>query len=55
MQPKAISVAAFCGIYGIGKTKTYELIKSGQLEVAKVGRRTLVLVSSADALIESSD
>lgn len=52
MSPIAISVATFCKTYGIGKTKTYELIKSRELEVAKVGRKTLILVCSANALVQ---
>jgi hypothetical protein len=37
---------------GIGRSMTFELIASGQLESVKLGRRRLVLVSSVDALVE---
>jgi hypothetical protein len=37
---------------GIGRSMTFELIASGQLESVKLGRRRLVLVSSIDALVE---
>ena len=35
----------------IGKTKLYELIAEGELEAIHIGRRTLVIQSSIDALI----
>ena len=36
----------------IGKTKLYELLASGDLEAIRIGRRTLVLQDSIDALVE---
>lgn len=36
----------------IGKTKLYELIGAGELETIHIGRRTLVLQASIDALIQ---
>jgi len=36
----------------IGKTKLYELIAAGELETIHIGRRTLVLQASIDALVE---
>jgi excisionase family DNA binding protein len=36
----------------IGKTKIYELIGAGELETIHIGRRTLVLRASIEALIE---
>lgn len=35
----------------IGKTKLYELIAEGELETIRIGRRTLVMQASIDALI----
>lgn len=37
---------------GIGKTKLYELIAEGELETIRIGRRTLILQASIDALIQ---
>lgn len=37
---------------GVGRTFTYKLIKDGELEIVKLGRRTLVKVDSIRALIE---
>lgn len=35
---------------GIGRTTAYRLIDEGQLEVVKIGRRTLIRISSILAL-----
>lgn len=37
----------------LGKTKIFELIKSGQLPVVKIGKRTLVRCSDLEAFIEA--
>lgn len=39
---------------GIGRTKIYEMIKSGDLRTVKVGRRTLVKTDSIRALVEAA-
>jgi excisionase family DNA binding protein len=39
-------------LLGIGKTKLYELLSTGQLEAIRVGRRTLVLQESIDSFVE---
>jgi excisionase family DNA binding protein len=43
----ARTVREFCRAYGVGHTKAYELIKNGQLRIAKVGTRTLIIEESA--------
>jgi len=50
-QPVAISIAHFCRLSSLGKTKTYELIKAGILRTKKVGRRTLIDMESVFDLI----
>lgn len=37
---------------GIGKTKLYELIAQGEVEVVKIGKVTLITVRSLEALID---
>jgi excisionase family DNA binding protein len=39
----------------LGRTSIYNLIKEGRLETVKLGRRTLVTVSSIKALIGASE
>jgi excisionase family DNA binding protein len=46
---RAFSIAEFCYRYAIGRTTTYEEIKAGRLKVLKVGRRSLITESSAEA------
>lgn len=43
-----------CEATGLGRTKLYELIGSGQLITTTVGRRRLVLVRSLLALLDTS-
>ena len=38
---------------GIGRSKLYELIASGDIETAKVGASTLIIVASLKRLIEA--
>lgn len=37
---------------GIGRTKFYALIKDREIETIKIGKATLVLVSSLEAFVE---
>ncbi len=41
-NPVARTVKDFCRAYGIGASKTYELIRNGKLQTVKVGTRTLI-------------
>jgi hypothetical protein len=50
-KPLAVSIAEFCRLTSIGRTKAYGLIRDGRLGVTRVDRRTLVLVSSIEALL----
>ena len=47
-RQRAMSVRYFCEAYNMGKTRTYEEIKSGRLRVRKIGRRTLIGVDDAE-------
>lgn len=55
MQPISISINEAAKAIGVGRTTTYELIRLGKLETKKLGRRTLVKVSSIRRLIEEDD
>jgi hypothetical protein len=37
---------------GIGRTKLYELIGTGEIEIIKIGKSTLVPIRSLEALVE---
>jgi excisionase family DNA binding protein len=54
VQPEAVSVADAAKMIGIGLTKTYDLINTGDLVSLKLGRRRLVRVESIRGLLASS-
>lgn len=45
----AYSIAEFCQLVSLGRSKVYEELKSGRLGKVKVGRRTLIPASEAMA------
>lgn len=52
-SPLVYSVREACRISSLGRTRLYQLINSGQLEVTKLGRRTLVNAESLRRLLLS--
>lgn len=52
-QPIAYSVSDACRVSSLGRTKIYQLIAEGKLEVRKLGKRTLILADSLENLIRS--
>jgi excisionase family DNA binding protein len=48
----AYSIAEACARSGIGRTKIYELINTGQLPARKSGRHTLILVSDLQRCLQ---
>ena len=49
--PLVYSVREACRISSLGRTRLYQLINSGQLEVTRLGRRTLVNAASLHRLL----
>lgn len=47
MQPVLHSVNRFCELYGLGKTKAYDLINAGTIDTVRVGRKRLIVDASA--------
>lgn len=43
-----ISIRSFCDAYGVGRTRTYDLIAAGKLQAVKNGPRTMIDVESAE-------
>lgn len=52
LSPITLKIADACRITGISRSKFYELIKTGEIEVIKVGAITLVPMSGLQALLE---
>ena len=51
MEPITVSINHAAEALDVGRTKIYEMIADGQLEVFKAGRRTLVVVNSMRRLV----
>ena len=47
-RQRAMSIAAFCQCYDVGRTKAYEELKSGRLRGRKIGRRTVIAEDDAE-------
>jgi excisionase family DNA binding protein len=54
-EPLAYSVAEACRVTSIGRTRLYELINEGRLEVRKIGKRTLIPAASLRRLIAGEE
>ena len=50
--PLAYSVSEACRMSSLGKTRLYQLISEGHLQARKIGRRTVILASSLNRLID---
>ena len=50
-SPIAVRIPEAVKLSGLSRSVLYELIRAGEIEVAKIGRSTLVLVESLHALI----
>jgi excisionase family DNA binding protein len=50
MEPVLLPVPDTCRALGVGKTKLYDLLKSGDLKSITIGRKRLICASSIRAL-----
>lgn len=50
MDPLFVSITEAAKALGLGRTSVYELIRTGELETRKMGRRRLVTVASIKRL-----
>ena len=55
VEKRAYCINDFCSAYGLGRTKVYELIKSGKLRTVLVDGRRLVPRDAGDALLAGTD
>lgn len=51
MQQLVLSVAETARTLGLGRTKVYDLLDSGELKSVRVGRRRLVSAASVRSLL----
>jgi hypothetical protein len=54
LQPLAVRVPDAVKMTGIGRSKLYELIKEGAIDVVKIGAITIIPVASLEALLEKN-
>jgi excisionase family DNA binding protein len=50
-RPLTVRIPEACRLTGIGRSKLYELIAAGEIEIVKVGAITLVPVSSLTSFL----
>lgn len=50
-RPLTVRIREACRMTGIGRSKLYELIAAGEIEIIKVGTITLVPVSSLTSFL----
>lgn len=53
VEPITVRIPDAVGMTGLSKTKIYDLIASGEIEAAKVGRATVVFVASLNDFLRS--
>jgi hypothetical protein len=51
LLPRTLTIAGVTQMYGWGRTKTYDLIRSGRLKAIKIDSMTLVTRESCEQLI----
>lgn len=52
IEPLSYPINDACAALGVGRTKLYELCKTNQLKLVKVGKRSLITASSLKAVAE---
>jgi excisionase family DNA binding protein len=51
-RPLAVRIREACRLTGIGRSKLYELIADGQIEIVKVGTITLIPIVSLEGFLD---
>ncbi|MGI9361655.1 MAG: helix-turn-helix domain-containing protein [Parasphingorhabdus sp.] len=54
LEPITVRIPVAVQLTGIGRSKIYELISSGDIEIVKVGASTLITVASLRQLIQKA-
>lgn len=52
LEPLTVRIPVAVQLTGIGRSKLYELIKSGEVDTVKIGTATLVTMASLRRLVE---
>jgi excisionase family DNA binding protein len=51
-ERRALRVKDFCSQYGVSRSFTYKLIALGKLRTVRIGKRRLIPVDAAEALLQ---
>ena len=52
LKPIAVRIREACRLTGIGRSKLYELIAAGEIDIIKVGTITLIPTESLESFFE---
>ena len=52
LRPLTVRIREACRLTGIGRSKLYELIGAGEIEIVKVGTITLIPIHSLQRFLE---
>jgi excisionase family DNA binding protein len=52
LEPLTVRIPVAIRLTGIGRSKLYELIKTGELKTVKIGSSTLITMASLRRLVE---
>lgn len=55
MNKLTLSIEEARAATGLGRTKIYQLINSGELQARKIGKRTLILKADLEAFLSGLD
>ena len=55
MEKLLVSILDAAELLSVGRTSIYELIRSGQLQTRKMGRRRLITATSLRRLVDGQD
>ncbi len=50
-EKRALHVNEFCAAYGVSRSTAYKLIAAGKLKTILIGKRRLIPVDAAEALL----
>lgn len=53
MEQKTFSIDQASTVTGLGRTKLYQLINSGELKARKIGRKTIILKDDLEAFLDN--
>ena len=52
IEPLAVRIPEACRMIGIGRSKLYELIADGTIEIVKIGSVTVIPISQLKTLVD---